>query len=173
MDSWKEEDSELRNYHFLGSKCYYIVGGWTNPSEKYARQIGSFSQVGVKNLWNHHLGLVFGGVAPKTKTKQQATQHAFRGFQATTSRVGRHGGIPGSGTRNQKRMMLGGTGSFKISCITFSYIYVCIYINIYIYIYIPPPHKKKNEKSMVGRCITSYWSSVLTLQPGFCSNFQL
>ena len=34
-----------------------LVGGWTNPIEKYARQIGSFSQVGVKmkNHWNHYL----------------------------------------------------------------------------------------------------------------------
>ena len=34
-----------------------LPGGWTNPFEKYARQIGSFPQIGVKikNLWNHHL----------------------------------------------------------------------------------------------------------------------
>ncbi len=34
-----------------------LVGGWTNPSEKYARQIGSSPQVGVKikNPWKHHL----------------------------------------------------------------------------------------------------------------------
>ena len=33
----------------------YLVGDF-NPFEKYARQIGSFLQVGVKikNLWNHH-----------------------------------------------------------------------------------------------------------------------
>ena len=34
-----------------------LVGGF-NPFEKYARQIGSFPQVGEenkKNLWNHHL----------------------------------------------------------------------------------------------------------------------
>ena len=33
-----------------------LVGGF-NPFEKYARQIGSFPQVGVKikNIWNHHL----------------------------------------------------------------------------------------------------------------------
>ena len=32
----------------------YLVGGF-NPPEKYARQIGSFPQVGVniKNIWNH------------------------------------------------------------------------------------------------------------------------
>ena len=34
----------------------YPVGGWTSQSEKYARQIGSFFQGGVKirNIWNHH-----------------------------------------------------------------------------------------------------------------------
>ena len=34
----------------------FLVGGWTNPSEKYDRQIGAFSQVRVKirNIWNHH-----------------------------------------------------------------------------------------------------------------------
>ena len=34
----------------------YLVGG-CNPFPKYARQIGSFPQVGVKikNIWNHHL----------------------------------------------------------------------------------------------------------------------
>ena len=32
-----------------------LVGGF-NPSEKYASQIGSSPQVGVKikNIWNHH-----------------------------------------------------------------------------------------------------------------------
>jgi len=32
-----------------------LVGGWTDPFEKYARQIGSFPQVGMKinNIWNH------------------------------------------------------------------------------------------------------------------------
>ena len=29
-----------------------IVGGWTNPSEKDARQFGSFPQVGLKNVEN-------------------------------------------------------------------------------------------------------------------------
>ena len=27
---------------------YPMGGGWPNPSEKYARQIGSFPQVGIK-----------------------------------------------------------------------------------------------------------------------------
>ena len=43
----------------LGKKDHrnHLVGGWTNPSKKYDRQIGSFPQVGVKieNVWNHHL----------------------------------------------------------------------------------------------------------------------
>ena len=40
--------------------CLQLVGGF-NPSEKYARQIWSSPQVGVKikNIWNHHLGKVF------------------------------------------------------------------------------------------------------------------
>ena len=42
--------------HFSGNCEPKLVGGWTNPSEKYARQIGSFHQAGVKvkNVWNHH-----------------------------------------------------------------------------------------------------------------------
>ncbi len=35
-----------------------LVGGWTNPFEKYDRQIGSFPpgfRVENKNVWNHHL----------------------------------------------------------------------------------------------------------------------
>ena len=34
-----------------------ILVGDFNPSEKYARQIGSFPQVGmnIKNIWNHQL----------------------------------------------------------------------------------------------------------------------
>ena len=37
----------------------FLVGGWTNPFEKCARQIGSFPQVGVQrtNLSNHQLVL--------------------------------------------------------------------------------------------------------------------
>ena len=35
-----------------------LVGGWTNPSEKYARQIGSWNPKdrgeNKKNVWNHH-----------------------------------------------------------------------------------------------------------------------
>ena len=40
---------------FLEGRAFklQLVGGWTNPSEKYARQIGSFPQVGVKikHIW--------------------------------------------------------------------------------------------------------------------------
>ena len=49
--------------HTLGPpralKKRILVGGWTNPSEKKARQIGSFSQVRVKikNISNHYLGI--------------------------------------------------------------------------------------------------------------------
>ena len=44
----------MKVYHFL-------VGGWTNPSEKSARQIGSFPQVEVKikDIWNHHLDRIY------------------------------------------------------------------------------------------------------------------
>ena len=36
-----------------------LVGGCTNPSEKYAPQIGSSPQVGmnIKNTWNHRPGV--------------------------------------------------------------------------------------------------------------------
>jgi len=39
----------------------YLVGGWTNPSEKYyCSQIGNLPQIGVniKNIWNHQLATV-------------------------------------------------------------------------------------------------------------------
>ena len=41
---------------FTSLPCY-LGGGWTNLSEKYARQIGSFPQVrvNIKNIWNHHI----------------------------------------------------------------------------------------------------------------------
>ena len=39
-----------------GNILCYLVGGF-NPFEKYARQNGNLSQVGmkIKNIWNHHL----------------------------------------------------------------------------------------------------------------------
>ena len=36
----------------------YLVGGWTNPFEKYARHIGNLPpifEVKIKHIWNHHL----------------------------------------------------------------------------------------------------------------------
>ena len=50
----------------------FLVGGWTNPSEKYARQIGFiFPKVRVKrkNIWNHHLASSFRGEFFKNITK--------------------------------------------------------------------------------------------------------
>ena len=43
-------------FFFLGGDRYLPVVGGFDPVEKYARQIGSFPQVGVKieNVWNHH-----------------------------------------------------------------------------------------------------------------------
>ena len=42
----------------MGIIIHHLVGGF-NPIEKYARQIGSFPQVGVniKNIWNHQLAI--------------------------------------------------------------------------------------------------------------------
>ena len=40
----------------------HLVGGWTNPFEKYARQIGSFPQgseeLKIENILNHHLVMI-------------------------------------------------------------------------------------------------------------------
>ena len=44
---------KLENVWYL-----YLVGGWTNPFEKYARQIGPFPQNGGENkkdIWNPQL----------------------------------------------------------------------------------------------------------------------
>ena len=37
-----------------------VVGDWTNTFEEYARQMGSFPQVGVKihNIWNQPVLIV-------------------------------------------------------------------------------------------------------------------
>ena len=44
---------------FLGIPGVIVLPSWwlNRPSEKHARQIGSFPQVGlnIKNIWNHHL----------------------------------------------------------------------------------------------------------------------
>ena len=64
------EGSQTFSVFFFGGKKHThlshekrappLVGGWTNPSEKYARQIGNLPQIGVniKNIWNHHLVLL-------------------------------------------------------------------------------------------------------------------
>ena len=68
-------ESMITWYIYLGPVDFYgklagdhLVGGWTNPSEKYARQIGfTFPKdPGWKkqNVWNHHLPL-----DPKTHEK--------------------------------------------------------------------------------------------------------
>ena len=43
----------------------------SHPSEKYARQIGSFPQVRmkIKNIWNHHLAGSFWGILKKKKER--------------------------------------------------------------------------------------------------------
>ena len=54
----RSNDSPRWHQSFRNTKKQiYIVGGRTNPFEKYARQIGSFLQIGmkIKNLWNHQL----------------------------------------------------------------------------------------------------------------------
>ena len=50
---WKTLGNPYRNEWVVQ---VILVGGWTNPFEKCARQIGSFPQVGMKitNIWNHH-----------------------------------------------------------------------------------------------------------------------
>ena len=47
----RHSQDRVGNSHLLSLGCSF------NPFEKYARQIGSFPQVGmkIKNLWNHHL----------------------------------------------------------------------------------------------------------------------
>ena len=46
-------DSKAMDLSSLWVQKLFLVGGWTNPFEKYARQIGNLPQVGVKrnNLW--------------------------------------------------------------------------------------------------------------------------
>ncbi len=55
----------------------YLVGGF-NPSEKYARQIGPFPQVGmkIKNIWNHHLA-IFGWKRPSWKYTQLVSSSRY------------------------------------------------------------------------------------------------
>ncbi len=46
--SWwilKKNPTATDKLYYVKKTCKILVGGWTNPSEKYARQIGSFPQV--------------------------------------------------------------------------------------------------------------------------------
>ncbi len=45
-----------RKLTWLNGKSPNLVGGWTNPFEKYARQNGNLPQIGlkIKYIWNHH-----------------------------------------------------------------------------------------------------------------------
>ena len=42
------------SFKILSEIRYLLVGGWTNPSEKYARQNGNLPQIGakIKHIWN-------------------------------------------------------------------------------------------------------------------------
>ena len=52
-DCWTNFIGDMKWSHHIS--C--LVGGWTNPSKKYDRQIGILPQIGVKikHIWNHHL----------------------------------------------------------------------------------------------------------------------
>ena len=53
---WKILPGKIK--HHNKTHLVYLVGGWTNPVEKCARQNGFiFPNLGVKmkNIWNHHL----------------------------------------------------------------------------------------------------------------------
>ena len=58
LDSWRSARfiMKLPKYVKIDERTTKLVGGWTNPLEKYARQIGNLPQIGVKikNIWNHH-----------------------------------------------------------------------------------------------------------------------
>ena len=55
MTIWMASGTQLRKLR-RGFNQNFLVGGLTNPFEKYAGQNGNLSQVGVKiNIWNHHL----------------------------------------------------------------------------------------------------------------------
>ena len=55
----------------------YLVGGF-NPFEKYARQIGSFPQIGtnIKHIWNHQPG-GYGDVHSKVVSTHRTGTHPF------------------------------------------------------------------------------------------------
>ena len=60
----KKNTSAWRTWICLASmlekKLLKLVGGWTNPAEKYESNLGIFPQIGVKmkNIWNHHLDIL-------------------------------------------------------------------------------------------------------------------
>ena len=56
----KNHYQQTTHWHGI-AHLFSLVGGWTNPSEKYARQNGNLPQIGVKiqNIWNHHPGFLF------------------------------------------------------------------------------------------------------------------
>ena len=80
----KSQKEILRISYF--AHCH-LVGGF-NPSEKYACQIGSFPQVGVKikNIWNHHLvmfrvyQLIPSNSSPISLPFRCEIQESFQGF---------------------------------------------------------------------------------------------
>ena len=53
LKSWKESIYEADKYPLLLTS---LVGGWTNPFEKYESKWESSPKFGVKikNVWNHH-----------------------------------------------------------------------------------------------------------------------
>ena len=67
---WESEFSLLTLVSQTGTHFYhernvwaeddFLVGGWTNPSEKYESQNGNLPRIGVKikNIWNRHLVFV-------------------------------------------------------------------------------------------------------------------
>ena len=73
-----------------------LVGGWTNPFEKYARQNGHLPQhrgENSKNIWNHHLGNfgrvscnvsnVFLGEILVIQSRENLSTLAVNGFAST------------------------------------------------------------------------------------------
>ncbi len=70
-NGWLEDDrfreGNIWNMELDISTCSfqggYLLGGWTNPSEKYARQNGNLPQIGmkIKNIWKYHLDILISG----------------------------------------------------------------------------------------------------------------
>ena len=69
LDLATEKDPVLRSNICI----LQLVGGWTNPSEKYASKWESSPIFGVKikNIWNHHLGKYM-YISPKNQDPCQA-----------------------------------------------------------------------------------------------------